>query len=336
MISCSVIKTNSDNSNVKKAMIYYYLPQSNLTMNVKTTYGCNKDNDNNISKCIPVKLETEINENRIADTKNLYTIKYKPNILMDDDLNYFVNKKGLLDSLRIITDDKSKQISINSIKATSLIQFYNKGESVVPISADFITTTNNSFNFLATDLINKKLLLINFNDIIKNDNTSIKGSIIMPVRLEVSLVEENKSTSVVSKSDVKKDIDSNGIFTRPIKNILIKTKGIINGENFEKNDYQTIIDESKLIILPVERTLFAKQKNVMKFDDGLISYVGIRKPSSAEGFVEIPINIAKSIFGIPSELVKIRIDNSKKKIDAEESLKESQKKLDEIIQKLNN
>jgi len=62
----------------------------------------------------------------------------------------------------------------------------------------------------------------------------------------------------------------------------------------------------------VKRTAFVKRTNKIGIQDGIILSNEITKPSSVEGFISIPINIAKAIVSIPSELVQFKFDNTKK------------------------
>jgi hypothetical protein len=67
---------------------------------------------------------------------------------------------------------------------------------------------------------------------------------------------------------------------------------------------------SPIMAIRVDRTFFATRKTVMQFDDGVLYDVKIRKDSELAGFVEIPLQIVKSVVAIPGNLVKVRFDNT--------------------------
>ena len=73
-----------------------------------------------------------------------------------------------------------------------------------------------------------------------------------------------------------------------------------------------VADISKLIVIPVNRTLFVKRTNKIGIQDGVILSNEINKPSSVEGIISIPINIAKSVVAIPAQLIQFRFDNTKR------------------------
>lgn len=67
---------------------------------------------------------------------------------------------------------------------------------------------------------------------------------------------------------------------------------------------------SPIIAIRVDRTFFATRKTSILFDDGVLYDVKIRKDSELAGFVEIPLQIAKSVVAVPGNLVKVRFDNT--------------------------
>ena len=67
---------------------------------------------------------------------------------------------------------------------------------------------------------------------------------------------------------------------------------------------------SPVVAIRVDRTFFAQRKTTIKFDNGVLYDVRIRKDSELAGFVEIPLQIARSIVAIPGNIVKVRIDNT--------------------------
>ena len=67
---------------------------------------------------------------------------------------------------------------------------------------------------------------------------------------------------------------------------------------------------SPIIAIRVDRTFFATRKTTIVFDDGVLYDVKIRKDSELAGFVQVPLQIAKSIVAVPGNLVKVRFDNT--------------------------
>lgn len=58
----------------------------------------------------------------------------------------------------------------------------------------------------------------------------------------------------------------------------------------------------------VTRAAFVTKRTELAFDHGMLTRVSTDKPSELLGFVSIPVDVAKTIIGIPAELLKIRVD----------------------------
>ncbi|MCE1198106.1 MAG: hypothetical protein LWW85_03985, partial [Marinilabiliales bacterium] len=74
--------------------------------------------------------------------------------------------------------------------------------------------------------------------------------------------------------------------------------------------------------------------NKITMQDGLVLSNEINNPSSVEGFAMIPVNIAKAIVSIPTQLVQFKFDNTtklealeKEKLNYEKALRENEKYL---------
>ncbi len=85
-------------------------------------------------------------------------------------------------------------------------------------------------------------------------------------------------------------------------------------------------------MIPVNRTAFVKRVNKIGIQDGVILSNEINKPSSVEGFLSIPIDIAKAVVSVPAQLIQFKFDNTKRlddlekaKLNYEKSIQESQK-----------
>ena len=50
------------------------------------------------------------------------------------------------------------------------------------------------------------------------------------------------------------------------------------------------------------------KRTELAFDHGMLTRASTDKPSELLGFVQIPVDVATTIIGIPAELLKIRVD----------------------------
>jgi len=62
--------------------------------------------------------------------------------------------------------------------------------------------------------------------------------------------------------------------------------------------------------VPVTRASFVTKKTSLEFDHGMLTRATTNKPSELLAFVKIPVDVATTILGIPSELLKIRIEQN--------------------------
>lgn len=333
--SCTVVKTNFSTDAKKDATVYYYLPESILKIrtNVKVAVIYNSDDStlNASSRIIEQNFvtTTEI----VADTKDLLSLNYKPNALMSDEIKYGVNAKGLLETVNITTEDRTADIIAKLAEAPQVVLGTSGGaakaaNTIVKIkdfSADF--TVKVSTISVSPLPINWQIIIPN--ELGKDEFITVQGEFkisspdIASTATTLSALVNGTTTSSPSE-------ETNGILTRPLKNIQLKYEA--TGFNNTLPTNVVIADISKLIVIPVKRTAFVKRVNKIGIQDGVILSNEISKPSSVEGFVSIPINIAKAIVSIPGQLVQFRYDNTKRldelekaKLNYEKSLQESQK-----------
>lgn len=131
----------------------------------------------------------------------------------------------------------------------------------------------------------------------------------------------------------------NGVYFRPALPyaLTFESKGKING--FKKVENTLYLpNKAPVMFLDFERVAFGKYTHVVDFENGLLKQVNFSVPSSALGFMAIPIEIAKAIASIPGEIVQLKfnvvskekdllskqaelIDSQKKRLEAEEALR---------------
>jgi hypothetical protein len=93
---------------------------------------------------------------------------------------------------------------------------------------------------------------------------------------------------------------------------------------------------SPVLSLGISRAIFAGRNASFVFDQGTLLNACVAKSSELEGFVEIPLEIAKSIVEVPASIVKVRIgqaENEKLLLQTESLLYAAQKAQLEAITK---
>ncbi len=339
--NCTTVKTDFSNKPKKEATIIYYLPESLIKIKVKSKVAVVYKPDNSLSESNLIEQSFTISTETIAETENLLSLNYRPNSLMSDEIKYRANSKGLLESITTITEDRTSEIISKLAEAPQIIfgtsnnekQSFNGILEIVKIkefTSEFIIKAST-----ITDSIKE----VNCKLIILNELGKIEQPKVVDAKFSLSTIDvpsliqyPTLSTLVDNSSSSNTKVD--GILTRPLKNISLKIKSSIDIED-SNNTPTTIIaiaDKTKLIVIPIKRTAFVKRTNKLEFQDGFILSNEIIKPSSVEGFISIPIKIAKAVVSIPAELVQFKIDNTKRlddlekaKLGYEKSILENQK-----------
>lgn len=335
--SCTVVKTNYSNVANKEATVYYYLPESiiKIRATAKVAVVYNADSTLTGSSNL-IEQSFVITTEMIADTKDLLSLNYKPNALMADDIKYAVNAKGLLETVNITTEDRTADIISKLAESPQVIlgasTDTNKAAGNIVKIKEFVSDFAIKASTISGTSQTVKWNLVILNELGIDDQPKAVPADFVLSSPDVQTTPPVLSTLInVSGS---KNTEIEGILTRPIKNISLEIKSAISGINFNSTLPSNVVvaDVTKLIVIPVKRTAFVKRVNKIGIQDGIVLSNEINKPSSVEGFVSIPINIAKAIVSIPGQLVQFRYDNTKRsdelekaKLSYEKSIQESQK-----------
>ncbi len=318
--SCTVVKTNFSSESKKKANVYYYLPES--IIKIKT-----------VAKVAVIYRETEktllgsshlidqsfiISSEIISDTKDLLALNYKPNVLMSDEIKYSVNSKGLLETVNISTEDRTAEI-ISQLSTAPKIILGTSGEGEKG-TGEIIKIKDYSAEFVikASEITSKR---INWKIIIENE-LGINEFKTLNIDFIVSssdVMSPQPISTLINGTSPKIKSEINGIITRPLKNIQVSVKSTDPMVSESLPIYIVIADASKLINIPIGRAAFVKRINNIVMQDGIIVSNEIKNPSSLEGFISIPINIAKAIVSIPTELIQFKYNNVKNKDELEKA-----------------
>ena len=323
---CSVVRTDISNMNYKEGMVYYYLPQSliKITSSVKVAVFYNTDNSTLTGGSRIIEQKFVVTTENIADTKQIFSLKYKPNVLMSDYLMYNVNDKGLLDTVKVTTDDKTASIVNKLANAPEQIFRTDASSERAPTVTIKIKEYTSDFFVKPSEVLNEgktlKWNLVILNELGKEEFKTVIADFTVSIKEDDLEIKEVNQIATLPKSYVK------GLLVRPLLNTVleISTKVLTGHEQVTELPIG-IIDQKRLINVPIRRTAFAKRENTIIIQEGVVKSNEINNPSSVEGFVSIPINIAKAIVSIPAQLITFKIDNTVrlKSLEDQKSLLES-------------
>src|SRR6185503_8335491 len=72
---------------------------------------------------------------------------------------------------------------------------------------------------------------------------------------------------------------------------------------------------SPIFSIGVHRAIFATRTTNLTFAKGVLTNIYINKTSELEGFSIIPLRVAQAIVRLPTEIVQLRIDDTKRSTD---------------------
>jgi len=326
-----VVTTDYSKDLKKEATVYYFLPESilKITSTAKVEILYNESRKTQAARIIEQSFE--LSNELIADTERVLSLNYKPDPLMADDVKFVVNPRGLLESANITTEDRTSEIFSGIAK---VIKPEEDTEKTAKRRAGLIPerdTLQYSAEFHVSPFELEKTCpwtIVIVNKWNYSDTYNVDAG--FKVGTKDTLPEKK---SIIDSQLAKKPEELDGIFTRPLRNIPLTIEPHALGLTQPIPINVTVADWSKLIVIPVERTPFVKRENEIQIRDGLIISHKIVKPSSAEGFISIPIDIAKAIVSIPAEIVSLKLDFTNRRkdlLEAEKNRLEMQKQLDQL------
>lgn len=318
--SCSVIKTDFNNSNSKKGMAFYYLPETLLKISVKSLVLVKYDaaektlfDSNRLLKQTYI-----VTPENIADTEELLSLQYKSNALMSDDVKFEVNEFGLLETINVTTEDRTAEIITQLANAPSTVlgisEVADRSDEIIQQIKEFEQT----FEVKASEIYgNSDGYPIQYDIVVPNEMGIDEIKIVkagFKIKNNGIIPKENKSKAIeiLKHGDTRTTVD--GILTRPFRNTEFEfVTNKITGNEQKTKVVARIIDKYKILNTPINRTAFVKRTNELKIKGGVLVYNHINNPSSVEGFVSIPIDVAKAVVSVPAQLLQFKYDNTQAK-----------------------
>lgn len=290
LTSCVILKANRIRSGADTAQmpgVAYALPKGKVTIKVLEVPGTPDTPPNEAlgTKAVagtPATYQiTYVSTDYVPDAAQSYVLKYKNNVMFEENVQVKLTKKGLLDLVKIESEDKTVEI------VKKLIEIAKNIRSIAQ-SAQATTIYQASFDPLNPPelwQINQQL-------------RQVRGG-----PYSVSIIEHPESAkgSLAAQPYLSPTEDDRiyGIAYRPVL-----AYGLTLSHKAIPQEVQTVLlpQGAEVVYLPVHRHAFIKKVNTMDFDEGILVEATFNKPSEALGFVEIPLEITKAIASLPGEV----------------------------------
>lgn len=290
---------------------YYYLPAAMIKITAVAkveilTEAATGDFKDATLKELNITAATEV----LPDTSQLLLLIYPGNSFVKDDIKITVDESGLLSNVAAIAEDRFSNIISALFKAPS--EILKKGETAfvedaAPVLKAEIKEYTKDFiippSGIKAGASNSLLWTIDI-----PDNADKKKELDASFKVTFSPLIAPGGTTVAAKSA----FNGNGIYVRP--RIALQTAVFPDNKNsLQKIDISsaliTVPDITQAILIPITRAVMVEKKQTLKLKNGMLLENAITKPSEAEALLLIPVNILKSVFSIPAQLLSFRINH---------------------------
>ncbi len=287
----------------------------------------------------------------VPDPELRFNLYYKKNTAYDDNINICVSKEGLLKSVDVTTEDRTKDVIVTVVETAKeiakFVMAFPGGELRGKDSSQirYFDIAFDPKDFIVDGKGEAKL------------QTSEAGEKLQGVGIRELKIIRMFDFSKVKVADADTENNHNGVFYKPLLpyKLSFDHSVTLNSPTEDKktvksteyvNHYELIVflpNEAPVVAVDVERAFFVKKVTKLAFADGILESVQIAKPSELLASARLPLEIVKSITSIPSEIIQLKIDYSsdnrklyeaqKQEIDAKNTLIETLKKENENSEK---
>lgn len=298
---------------------YYYLPKGLVKIDATLIVSFEKSGEQLLHPKI-LSQHFKIDREIIPDHSELYGLVYQPSILSHDEVEIQINEKGLLTNIESVSEDRIPHIIEALAKApTEILSTDRKKEAQASevIQKEF----NRTFYLDPSDFKDRDKIAFTWTPVLKEN--AQKQSININANFEVALIASEWKTSPSSKRSF------NGILVRP--QALFRFKILLSEEKFAEvssQEFHSVLPHPEQVVcISVHRSMFVKRTHHLVIENGIVRENKVVKPSEVEGFISIPIHIAKAIVSIPAQLFQFRINTIKKETELTKELIAQQKEM---------
>ncbi|MGB8195024.1 MAG: hypothetical protein WCF67_24015 [Chitinophagaceae bacterium] len=288
---------------------YYYLPASLIKIAATAVVNIFKNQDGTIIDAKLKELSIIAAVEKLPDTRQLLRIVYTPSAFAKDEIKISTNALGLLETSSSTVENRFTHIISTLFAAPTNILQTKAGEDIAPPDAmgetvETVETKEFKREFTIVPAKVKNGGGDTFNWIITEPG--FPNPVDASFKIDLAAIFENPTPSTHTLQE------ANGIYARPPIALDAKVSAA-NGNQLDQINGTsvtiTVPDITQAILIPVTRSLLVQKKQDLKFLDGTLQENSITKPSEAEAFLSIPVDILKAIFAIPAQLLSFRINH---------------------------
>jgi len=287
------------------ALGYYYLPRTLLSLQVKA------------DKTAPQQVVTAWGVETHADRNQAFCLDYLASPTSVDNVVVQRTEEGLLTSINASVEDRTPAIITSLVQTAENLAIAGARSTAVPGQ---IETLNIQFDpFVWEELMLAKAELRRFDMCLYVEGFSFptEGMTAAEVRAAAgrwcstdahATPRYDPRGYTFATLPVPPAVMRVGILYRPMAThrvvILRRKSGVWE---LYQNKRVEMPNASPVLSIGVQRAMFTTRQTSLLFNNGTLTDVAIDKKSEAEGFVVIPLAVAKAITDIPAQIVQVRL-----------------------------
>jgi hypothetical protein len=312
-----------------KADMVYYLPKAAIQLNATAKIIILTELDavtglpgKTSGKLAELSVVPEIS--LLPDTDYLFTLNHIGNCFMNDEFKLTVGATGLLESITATTEDRlGAVLSTAGDMPAKIFPVQPLIAEQAPEPSKRFTTETKTFSksfFVTPESLSKGNEIYTWQINLEGTVTKMEDvnasftAMYNYARTKASLSTDNVATIISKHAEEAKQKSKKfitGLLTRPLVTVWLEITPLSKNARNTTSASVTIQipDTARLINIPVKRTLFVKSVNTPKFSNGMLVENYLNRPSTFEGFISIPINLAKAFASIPAQLFNFKIQH---------------------------
>jgi hypothetical protein len=244
------------------------------------------------------------------DSRYMFSLVHRRNLFADDQVAITIGANGLLVKVETTSEGKAGQVVLG---LAELAKDLLKASAGLPTDVGVFDLKKGPFQY---ELILDPTDATAVSSV--NSDLDRRGcNLLIDVQPPETAHVRTKPTPPTSRG---------GIYYRPALPYVITFKTRDESRARESiRSAQTIYlpNAAPILSFDIYRPAFVKFIQTVEFENGMLKSFNLTKPSEAVGLINLPVELAKSIVSIPSELFKFRIETTQD----EGGLLEAQRKL---------
>lgn len=262
----------------------YFLPKGLIRMQLKPDPL--KPND--------LQLTTSVRY--IQDPGYFFTLKYLPMTTFDDNIDVKLTEQGFLDAILVTTTDKKREIVGKVIEiAKEIAKIATFPGAVKKIEDKKKKVPNIDVEFDPDLFLNAER---------GTERRILEDRFFKPYNIKVQL----KRTFPHGRFTKQGPTDQKGIYYRPLLPYELSVE--YEAEAIYKNETILLPNEAPIMAIDLTRGAFIKKAMTLNFKNGILTQITVDKPSEVLAALDIPLDIAKAIVSLPTELIQFKVTYS--------------------------